>query len=84
MHTTFRKAVEYLKKCFDVKERCVKLLTTKGNFLSTMSIRSELTGIQVKLYCSITNHKKPVRPTSFETYIVCIVRIVDKHFSWVV
>ena len=40
--------MEYLKKCFDVKERCVKLLTTKGNFLSTMSIRSELTGIQVR------------------------------------
>jgi len=39
--------VDYLKQCFEEKERCVKLLTTKGNFLSTMSIRSEMTGIQV-------------------------------------
>lgn len=46
-YSCFRKAVDYLKQCFEVKERCVKLLTTKGNFLSTMSIRSEMTGIQV-------------------------------------
>ena len=44
--------MDYLKQCFEAKERCVKLLTTKGNFLTTMSIRSEMTGIQVPSYKS--------------------------------
>ena len=75
----FRKAVDYLKQCFEAKERCVKLLTTKGNFLTTMSIRSEMTGIQVRScvpeykphsFTFIPDYKSHVLQISNDDYIL--------------
>ena len=63
-HQMFRKAVDYLKQCFEAKERCTKLLTTKGNFLTSMTMRSEMTGIQVfrpgLIVCTVFSQVKPI------------------------
>ena len=68
---SFRKAVDYLKQCFEVKERCVKLLTTKGNFLSTISIRSEMTGIQVRMHVTGFAKRGLVHASDFSTSRMC-------------